>query len=97
VPLLSSLPRFGADQIVKPCSRSVANEPFSSFDLAGVKDLDGFGQLPGAPRAAAAPEDRGWARTSLAAICEAAIAVAVRGADVVADRHEAFACTRGRC
>ena len=33
----------------------------------------------------------------MAAICEAAIAVAVRGADVVADRHEAFACTRGRC
>jgi hypothetical protein len=29
------------------------NEPFSSCDLAGLKDVDGFGQLPGLPWAAA--------------------------------------------
>jgi hypothetical protein len=28
-------------------------ERFSSFDLAGLKDVDGLGELPGAPRAAA--------------------------------------------
>jgi len=28
-------------------------ELFSSFDLAGLKDVDGFGELPGLPRAAA--------------------------------------------
>jgi hypothetical protein len=28
-------------------------EPFSSCDFAGLKDVDGFGQLPGAPGAAA--------------------------------------------
>ena len=27
-------------------------EPFSSFDLAGLKDVDGFGELPGFPGAA---------------------------------------------
>jgi len=29
------------------------SEPFSSFDLAGLKDVDGLGQLPGTPWAAA--------------------------------------------
>src|SRR6266536_3910847 len=29
------------------------SEPFSSCDLAGLKDVDGLGQLPGAPGAAA--------------------------------------------
>lgn len=29
------------------------SEPFSSCDLAGLKDVDGFGELPGLPRAAA--------------------------------------------
>ena len=28
-------------------------EPFSSLDLAGLKDVDGLGQLPGLPGAAA--------------------------------------------
>jgi hypothetical protein len=31
----------------------IVTEPFSSFDLAGLKDVDGFGQLPGAPGATA--------------------------------------------
>jgi transposase len=31
----------------------VDTEPFSSCDLAGLKDVDGFGQLPGLPWAAA--------------------------------------------
>ena len=29
------------------------SEPFSSSDFAGLKDVDGFGELPGAPGAAA--------------------------------------------
>ena len=29
------------------------NEPFSSCDLADLKDMDGLGQLPGTPGAAA--------------------------------------------
>ena len=29
------------------------NEPFSSFYLAGLEDVDGLGELPGLPRAAA--------------------------------------------
>ena len=29
------------------------SEPFSSGDLVGLKDVDGFGELPGPPRAAA--------------------------------------------
>ncbi len=33
-----------------PCNN---NEPFSSCDLAGLKDVDSLGQLPGAPGAAA--------------------------------------------
>jgi hypothetical protein len=28
------------------------SEPFSSFDLAGLEDVDGFGELPGPPGAA---------------------------------------------
>ena len=34
-------------------ARQALNEPFSSLDLAGLKDVDGLGQLPGAPGAAA--------------------------------------------
>jgi len=30
-----------------------ANEPFSSSDFAGLEDVDGLGELPGAPWAAA--------------------------------------------
>jgi hypothetical protein len=30
-----------------------ASEPFSSWDLTGLKDVDGFGQMPGFPWAAA--------------------------------------------
>jgi hypothetical protein len=33
--------------------RKIRNEPFSSFDFAGLKDVDGPGELPGAPGAAA--------------------------------------------
>jgi hypothetical protein len=36
-----------------PSITFTANERFSSSDLTGLKDVDGLGQLPGAPGAAA--------------------------------------------
>jgi len=38
------------DEILRFCGDS---EPFPSSDFVGLKDVDGFGQLPGAPGAAA--------------------------------------------
>ena len=61
------------------------SEPFSTSDLAGLKYVDGLGELPGAPAAAAefaqdalgpqlgvghARRARSWAWAQLAAFCE---------------------------
>jgi hypothetical protein len=48
-----SRPRSGTWGPAGRRSRSRQNERFSSFDLAGLKDVDGLGELPGPPRAAA--------------------------------------------
>src|SRR6185437_12669 len=78
-------PPLRTDELVRltwPHAVAVDTERFSSLDLAGLKDVDGFGQLPGAPWAAAefaqdtpvfelgvgarSPGDRSWAWARLA-------------------------------
>jgi hypothetical protein len=66
----------------------LVTEPFSSWDLPGLKDVDGLGQLAGLPGAAAelaqdvpgfswalarSPGNRSWVWARLAAFCEAGL------------------------